>query len=694
MLSIARTCAVLSILGIVVLAGCARSPEAEKARHLGRADRYFGREQFREAVIEYANVLRIEGSHPHAVRQLALAHYHLGELGRAFPYLLKSRESDPGNLDVRLKLGTIYLMARRPADARREVALVLRKEPKNAEALLVWAQTAGTPQEIDAAIERLEEARTESGSPAKLHMALAALYLRTHDAAKAERALLDAVATEPTSSRARLTLAEFYLSFQKPEEGKRILAEITTKTPEFLPAWLRRAEVALAERKYDESLKALDVVFKESPSHLEGLLLSGRARLGKGATSAAIDELQRVVKLEPGLAQAHYHLARAYVQAGNLLQARAELNEATTRDPAFIDATLLEAEIQIQTGAYQPAIEALERLIARRPHEVRAHVLLGSAYLGNWQPVKATDAYRRIVVLTPQDPRGPHLVGAALSVQGKKAEAAQQFEAALALAPEFVEPLTYLVVMALADRKADAALERVKLQVARVPASGRLRHLLGTVYAARGETKPAEAAFLKALELEPTLVGAHLSLGQLYTASGNYDEALAKLHAALRVNPKNLVAHMRVGMLLERRGDFTKAQQAYEQVLALDPRFAPAANNLAYLYSSSAQDKEKALQLAQIAKEVSPEDPFVSDTLGWIFYKRGVYQRALGLLKESAAKLPENPEVQYHFGMASYKAGDKASARKALAKAVASAGGFGGRDEARKVLAELDATYR
>src|SRR2546429_52347 len=446
MLSIARTCAVLSILGIVVLAGCARSPEAEKARHLGRADRYFGREQFREAVIEYANVLRIEGSHPHAVRQLALAHYHLGELGRAFPYLLKSRESDPGNLDVRLKLGTIYLMARRPADARREVALVLRKEPKNAEALLVWAQTAGTPQEIEAAIERLEEARTESGSPAKLH---------------------------------------------------------------------------------------------------EGLLLSGRARLGKGATSAAIDELQRVVKLEPGLAQAHYHLARAYVQAGNLLQARAELNEATTRDPAFIDATLLEAEIQIQTGAYQPAIEALERLIARRPQEVRAHVLLGSAYLGNRQPVKAADAYRRIVVLTPQDPRGPHLVGAALSVQGKKAEAAQQFEAALALAPEFVEPLTYLVVMALADRKADAALERVKLQVARVPASGRLHHLLGTVYAARGETKPAEAAFLKALELEPTLVGAHLSLGQLYTASGKYDEALAKLHAALRVDPKNLVAHTR-----------------------------------------------------------------------------------------------------------------------------------------------------
>src|SRR2546430_8369801 len=133
MLSITRTCAALSMLAIVVLVGCARSPEAEKARHLDRADRYFGREQYREAVIEYSKVLRIDGSNPHAVRQLALAHYHLGELGRAFPYLLKSRESDPGNLDVRLKLGAIYLMARQPTEARREVAPVLRSEEHTSE---------------------------------------------------------------------------------------------------------------------------------------------------------------------------------------------------------------------------------------------------------------------------------------------------------------------------------------------------------------------------------------------------------------------------------------------------------------------------------------------------------------------------------------------------------------------------------
>src|SRR5207302_5736961 len=99
--------------------------------------------------------------------------------------------------------------------------------------------------------------------------------------------------------------------------------------------------------------------------------------------------------------------------------------------------------------------------------------------------------------------------------------------------------------------------------------------------------------------------------------------------------------------------------------------------------------QEKALQLAQLAKEAAPEEPNVSDTLGWILYKRGVYQRALSLLRDSAAKLPDNPEIQYHLGMASVKVGDRDAARKALTVAAMSSASFLGKDEARKVLAEL-----
>ena len=98
---------------------------------------------------------------------------------------------------------------------------------------------------------------------------------------------------------------------------------------------------------------------------------------------------------------------------------------------------------------------------------------------------------------------------------------------------------------------------------------------------------------------------------------------------------------------------------------------------------------DEALKYAQKAVELSPQRPAYCDTLGWIFYRRGVHQRALALLKDSAAKLPGNPQIQYHLGMVSAQVGDKEAARQALSIAAAVPAPFPGQDEARKALAAL-----
>src|SRR3989441_585591 len=127
---------VLLLVGVTLVAGCVRSPEAKKARHLERGDRFFSKAEYREALIEYANVLQLDQANPRAIRQLALAYYQLGQVGQAFPYLVKAQELDPGDADIRLKLGGMYLVTGQPAEARQQVAVVLERDPKNFEALL------------------------------------------------------------------------------------------------------------------------------------------------------------------------------------------------------------------------------------------------------------------------------------------------------------------------------------------------------------------------------------------------------------------------------------------------------------------------------------------------------------------------------------------------------------------------------
>ncbi|MGH7385522.1 MAG: tetratricopeptide repeat protein, partial [Candidatus Rokuibacteriota bacterium] len=315
--------------------------------------------------------------------------------------------------------------------------------------------------------------------------------------------------------------------------------------------------------------------------------------------------------------------------------------------------------------------------------------LLVTAHLATRDPIRAAASARALTEAAPRAPRGPYLLGVALLAQGKRTEAREQFAHALALSPGFLEPLSQLVSLDLAAREFDAALERVTKQMTIVPGSAAHHMLLSQVHVARNEPGAAEIALLKAAELDPRLTGPYLALGQLYAQTGRHEEALAKLTEAQRVNPQDLGLLMARGIIHELTGDIPKAREAYEKVLAINPRFAPAANNLAWLHSEHGGEREKALALAQTAKDVAPDDPRISDTLGWILYRRGAYQRALSLLQESAAKLPDNPQVQYHLGMAHAQVGNQMAARTALSAAVNSPMDFLGKDEARKVLAGL-----
>ena len=77
------------------------------------------------------------------------------------------------------------------------------------------------------------------------------------------------------------------------------------------------------------------------------------------------------------------------------------------------------------------------------------------------------------------------------------------------------------------------------------------------------------------------------------------------------------------------------------------------------------------------------------DTLGWTYYKKGLYDLAIMELSDAQSKLFENAEVTYHLGMAYYKKGDAKRARAELEKALSLNENFTGADEARKVLVEM-----
>jgi tetratricopeptide (TPR) repeat protein len=62
------------------------------------------------------------------------------------------------------------------------------------------------------------------------------------------------------------------------------------------------------------------------------------------------------------------------------------------------------------------------------------------------------------------------------------------------------------------------------------------------------------------------------------------------------------------------------------------------------------------------ALALSPDKGYILDSLGWVYYKKGRYDEAIAVLKEAAAKQPDDPAIYEHLGDAYSAVGDHETA--------------------------------
>jgi Flp pilus assembly protein TadD len=199
----------------------------------------------------------------------------------------------------------------------------------------------------------------------------------------------------------------------------------------------------------------------------------------------------------------------------------------------------------------------------------------------------------------------------------------------------------------------------------------------------------AESHYKKAIDVNPNVPELYISLGGFYVRTNKTDKALAEYSTAIQKDPNSLSALMALGIIYDSQKKYDQAKAFYQKALKINPRFPPAANNLAYLYAELGENIDVALSLASSAKEQFPDDPHISDTLGWIYYKKNVFGRASTYLKEASEKVPDNPVIRYHLGMAYFKGGNKELAREELTKALSLGTKFPGAEEAKATLQAL-----
>jgi tetratricopeptide (TPR) repeat protein len=305
----------------------------------------------------------------------------------------------------------------------------------------------------------------------------------------------------------------------------------------------------------------------------------------------------------------------------------------------------------------------------------------------------AQNTFETMIEMAPDIPVGYSRLGLLQYFLGKYEPALKNFEKALAINPKLMDVFANAVRVDVAQKEYDRALKRCDRQLKIVEDSPSavavVYNLKGGLYAEQKKISSAEEYFQKAIDKNPDFLQPYYSLARIYMADKQVDKAIAKYEALLNANPKQTAPHMFLGMIYESRKQYDQSETHYRAALDINPEFAPAANNLAYILVEQDKDLNEALDFARIAREKLPNEPYVIDTMGWVYYKKGLYDSAIGEFTESLAKLPENPTVNYHLGMAYFKKGDPEQARTYLEKALNISSSFDGAQEAKQVLSGL-----
>src|SRR5215472_3723965 len=722
-------------LTAVMSAGCSKD-QPTKDELLSRAEAAFAAGQWDKAEMDYRKVLSRAPEDLAALRQLGIIYVDQGQITQAYPLLKKGAELQPDDPEIQLKLGLIYLAGRDYTQARDAASQVLEKQPDNEQALLTFADASRTPDDIADARRRIQSVREKGQDRAIYHVALASLDLRQNEQPRAESELKTAVNLDPKSIEAYTALASLYwgrndlkaadqafktavelapprspvrmryvdflLKTGANAEAKKILEESNQKHPDYLPPRVLLMKMACAEHQDDDCVARVKNVLSQDSINSDALYQDGILNLGKGDAVAAIRDFEYLSNAYRQNPLVRYQLALAYLLYSNSKDlseanrrnavdaAESRLNEAVGLQPRFDQAALLLAELKLRKGNPAAAVELLEPVTKERPQIAQAQYLLATAYLAQQKSDQALAVYRHMTELFPNDPRPSFLIGSVLLGQGKQADARKAFEKSNEISPDYLPAVERLVDLDIADKQYAAAMDRVQKLIDKDPKLAQPWGLRAKIYLAQQDFAHAEPDLLKAIELDPKLEVAYQSLAQLYVASNRQEEAIAKLTAFVENNKgaPAVPALMQLAMIQERLKHLDAARDAYEKVLTVAPNVPLALNNLAVLYSEHLGQLDKAYDLAQKAKEAA-NDPHIADTLGWILFKRGDYNGALPLLQDSAAKLPNLPEIQFHLGMTYYMSGEEEPARAALQKAVDAPADFPAKDQARRRLAML-----
>jgi len=616
---------------------------------------------FSSAVQEMEKAITLAPNRSDLYLGLALLQVKNNQLDIAETNFKRAIQLDPNAVDPPFLLGSFYASRSRLSEAEQEFKNAIQIDPKdpNLRGALVRLYLAEGKKEV--AEEYVRKAKLEFPDNSVGYRMLGDFYYAIDDLDKAAAEYATVFHDHPNDLEVNKNYIQLLILAGRTDDARVLDDEILAANPQDSDALIGRAQIQMHDGRLNEASSTLESVTKNDPQNSMGHFYLGVGLEKMGSLERAQTEWRDAARLRPDLLQAQRALAGVAMRKGDMVALDLAAEQIIRLEPGSPDGYALRAVSNINRRLFTPAEQDIHQAIEVAPQSAVGYVQMGNLRL----------------------------------VQRQFSEAAKAYQAGLDRDPNSVDALRGLINTYVMQGQIDRAILTANAQIARAPTSSGFYDLLGTVlFQNKKDWNGAEAAFRKSAELDRNNTGALIKLGEVQAASGHPDLALATYQQSIKDHPREASFYVLVGQLYEARQDWQSAQGAYQKALELKPDDPIASNNLANVMLQTGGNIDVALSLAQSARRALPDSSDVADTLGWIYYQKGAYESAMGLLQEALKlreknHIPEDPGIHYHLGLAYEKAGKPGLARQQLEQVLKIDPNYSGATEVKKQLAQL-----
>jgi len=386
------------------------------------------------------------------------------------------------------------------------------------------------------------------------------------------------------------------------------------------------------------------------------------AQLGLGSMSDALAAFDTAISDRPEIGPfAIYHKALALAHVGDLERA-ATLLTGEEEGPVSLTrrGVLAHMSILSQLGRFDEAVVLGEDMFGQNPDEdvarlmtalkdgqpipfdtvrsatdgmAEAYLLLSSALLnddGDWLPL----IYARLVLaLRPEHPDAILLAGQLLDRLDQYDLAQQVFDQLPEDSPQYLNA-----------------------QLAKVATLQRA-----------GQTDAALAQLTALTEERPTSVLVFSALGDLLRREERFSEAADAYGRAIdllqSVEQRHWVLLYTYAIALERMGAFDRAEPVFRRTLEFVPDDPQVLNYLGYSLVEKGRNLDEALDMIERAVAADPESGYITDSLGWAYFRLGRYDDAVPVMERAVQLLPTDAILNDHLGDVYWAVGREREAR-------------------------------